>query len=100
MKSPSTKTAIIDGYEMKIGNPEDHENIKAIDRTTVYFLETFTDGSKALMYDNGCTVGFWCGVEKLKYHLQDLARIQERKNLIPNCWELTDPEFFKSLGII
>ena len=100
MKSISTKTAIIDGYKMRVGNPADHSNIKATDRTTVYYLETFSDGSQALMYDNGYTVGFWCGVSGLKYHLMDLARIQERKNLIPNHWSITDPDFFKALGII
>jgi len=100
MKSTSTKTAIIDGYLMKVGNPADHENIKAISRTTVYFLKTFTDGSQALYYDNGYTVGHWCSVPGLKWHLKDLQHIGNKKNLIPEEWKITDPDFFKSLAII
>ena len=100
MKSTSTKTANIDGYLMKVGNPADHSNIKAISRTTVYFLETYNDGSAALRYDNGYTVGHWCGVKSLKFHLIDLARNGNKKNLIPEDWTITDPEFFKQLAII
>ena len=100
MNSTSTKTALIDGYLMKVGNPADHENVKATSRTTVYFLETFTDGSQALYYDNGYSIGHYCSVPGLKWHLKDLQHIGNKKNLIPEDWTITDPDFFKSLAII
>lgn len=100
MKSKSTKTAYIDGDLMKVGNPDDHENIKAVSRTTVYYLHTYGDGSAALRYDNGYTDGTWCGVEKLKYHLMHNAYITGKQNLIPEEWTITDESFFKSLNII
>lgn len=99
-ESKSTLKRNIDGVLMNVGNPADHDNIKAITRTTVYFLETYSDGSQALKYDNGYSVGIWCGVERLKHHMERNAYISGYKNIIPDDWQLIDKDFFKSLNII
>lgn len=101
MKSPSTLKRDIDGVLMSVGNPADHTNIKATSRTTVYFLETSEkDGSSALMYDNGYTVGYWCQTKRLKSHLIENAHIMHKSKIIPEDWQIIDPDFFKSLAII
>lgn len=79
-----------------------HENIIARTDCTIFFLKTFEDGSSALCYDNGYTVGIWCRVDNLRRHLLHLQNVKHGKNwssLIPEDWIIYDHEFFKRLGI-
>ena len=76
------------------------KDIKARTADTNYFLYTFSDGSAALMYDNGYTTGIWCGVKTLKAHLSDLKKRCGWADLIPADWEIVDANFFKALNIL
>lgn len=65
-------------------------------------VKVFKDGSGCL-YNIGkkdYSDCHFCGLDVLREHLQDLARIQDRKNLIPNDWVVKEPEFFKAYGIL
>lgn len=73
------------------------ENVIAKNETTVYYLKTFEDGSRAVLYDNGTSEGIWCAVDRLRYHLLHLANLRYGKNwetMIPADWEVIDEKFF------
>lgn len=79
-----------------------HENIVARTDCTLFFVKTYEDGSSALMYDNGYTVGTWCAVECLRAHFIHLNNIKYGKNwtsLLPSDWIIYDHKFFERLGI-
>ncbi len=65
-------------------------------------VKVYQDGSGCLynIGKKGYSDCHYCGLDKLKEHLQDLARIQGREELIPDDWTITEPEFFKAYGII
>lgn len=64
-------------------------------------VRVFKDGSGCLFNigKEGYSDCHYCGLDILLSHLRDLARIQNRKNIIPNDWIIKEPEFFKAYGI-
>ena len=64
-------------------------------------VKVFADGS-ACLYNfgrNGYADCFFCGLDELKEHLKHLAHLQNRNNLIPADWTVTEPKFFEAYGI-
>lgn len=72
--------------------------VVAKDKTTIYTVKVFSDGSSALYYNNGYTVGHWCNIKGLKAHINHLSCIT-KKNFIDE-WEILNYNFFECLGII
>ena len=50
--------------------------------------------------DSGAGHSVWCSVLGLKKHLSYLAFIHGSKTLIPDDWQVVNPKFFESLGIM
>lgn len=68
------------------------------DKNSYYVVNVYSDGSAALLYDNGRGFGHWCSCNKLKSHLEHLSRLTKH-NFIDN-WDIVNTEFFKALNII
>lgn len=71
-----------------------------------YLGPKFEDGSQALLYiakeGSGAGSGIYCGVTRLKRHLQHLANIKhgaDWETMIPEDWSVIDGAFFDALGI-
>lgn len=71
-----------------------------------YTAPPYEDGSQAVLYvakpDSGAGSGIYCGVTRLRAHLQRLQNIKHGaawSSLIPDDWTVVDHAFFASLGI-
>lgn len=49
--------------------------------------------------ESGAGISIFCGVKSLRSHLTHLKYIRNRSKLIPDYWEVVNPDFFTSLGI-
>jgi len=79
------------------------KHVVATSKRWIYYVHTYSDGSKALRYTDGHTIdGVWCGLSCLRQHLRHLKNVRYGKawdTLIPNEWRIVDKVFFESMGI-
>lgn len=71
-----------------------------------YYVRTFEDGSKCVVYiakeGSGAGSGYYCNVKRLRAHFIHLANLIHGKDwhsMIPNDWNVKDQRFFDELGI-
>ena len=69
-----------------------------------YYLRTFSDGSKAVMFiakeNSGAADGIYCGAKNLRAHFSHMKNLLNRESLLPDDWYIVDEDFFRDLGII
>lgn len=67
-----------------------------------YRVTIYSDGSGSLDYiatAPGCSSGIWCGLLRLKAHMERNAYIMGKDQVIPHDWEIIRKDFFEALGI-